>query len=30
MHTELMEINVSEADKFKLKKIAGISRNTIS
>ena len=30
MQTELMEINASEADKFKLQKIAGISRNAIS
>ncbi|WP_306465075.1 sensor histidine kinase [Gelidibacter salicanalis] len=30
MQTELMEINASEADKFKLRKIAGISRNAIS
>ncbi|MBU2927522.1 two-component system sensor with a ligand-binding domain protein [Winogradskyella psychrotolerans] len=30
MQTELMEINASEADKLKLQKIAGISRNAIS
>lgn len=30
MQTELMEINASEVDKFKLQKIAGISRNAIS
>ncbi|MEM5564054.1 two-component regulator propeller domain-containing protein [Psychroserpens sp. AS72] len=30
MQTELMEINASESDKFKLQKIAGISRNAIS
>jgi len=30
MQTELMEINASETDKFKLQKIAGISRNAIS
>jgi ligand-binding sensor domain-containing protein/two-component sensor histidine kinase len=30
MQTELMEISASEADKFKLQKIAGISRNAIS
>jgi nitrate/nitrite-specific signal transduction histidine kinase len=30
MQTELMEINASEADKSKLQKIAGISRNAIS
>ncbi|WP_406024582.1 two-component regulator propeller domain-containing protein [Winogradskyella sp.] len=30
MQTELMEINASEADKFKLQKIADISRNAIS
>ncbi|TYC08486.1 two-component system sensor with a ligand-binding domain protein [Bizionia gelidisalsuginis] len=30
MQTELMEINASEADRFKLQKIAGISRNAIS
>lgn len=30
MQTELMEINASEADKTKLQKIAGISRNAIS
>lgn len=30
MQTELMEINANEADKFKLQKIAGISRNAIS
>lgn len=30
MQTELMEINASDADKFKLQKIAGISRNAIS
>lgn len=30
MQTELMEMNASESDKFKLQKIAGISRNAIS
>jgi two-component sensor histidine kinase len=30
MQTELLEINASEADKFKLQKIAGISRSAIS
>lgn len=30
MQTELMEINASETDKFKLQKIACISRNAIS
>jgi ligand-binding sensor domain-containing protein/two-component sensor histidine kinase len=30
MQTELMEINASESDKFKLQKIANISRNAIS
>jgi ligand-binding sensor domain-containing protein/two-component sensor histidine kinase len=30
MQTELMELNASEADKSKLQKIAGISRNAIS
>lgn len=30
MQTELMEINASDADKFRLQKIAGISRNAIS
>ncbi|MBJ7882906.1 sensor histidine kinase [Gelidibacter salicanalis] len=30
MQTELMEMNASEADKFKLQKIASISRNAIS
>ena len=30
MQTELMEINASQEDKFKLQKIAGISRNAIS
>jgi signal transduction histidine kinase len=30
MQTQLMEINASETDKFKLQKITGISRNPIS
>ncbi|WP_223266389.1 ligand-binding sensor domain-containing protein [Gelidibacter gilvus] len=30
MQTELMEMNASEADRFKLQKIASISRNAIS